>query len=48
VRRKIVDGQNHACFVTFSWYRRRRLLDHNQAKQIVGRSRYAANNHPIL
>lgn len=35
MRRKIIDDQNHACFVTFSCYRRRHLLDHNQAKQIV-------------
>ena len=34
-RRTIHDDESHAHFVTFSCYRRRRLLDHHQAKQIV-------------
>ncbi len=33
--RRIYDGQLDAHFVTFSCYRRRRLLDHDQAKRIV-------------
>jgi putative transposase len=35
MRRKIFDRENHAYFVTFSCYRRRRILDDDQAKQIV-------------
>ena len=35
MRRKIFDKDNHAYFVTFSCYRRRRLLDHDRAKGIV-------------
>jgi putative transposase len=35
MRRKLFDYENHAYFVTFSCYRRRRILDHAQAKQIV-------------
>ncbi len=35
MRRTIFDFGNHAYFVTFSCYRRRKLLDHDQAKQIV-------------
>ena len=34
-KRKIYDDELHAQFVTFSCYRRRRLLDHPRAKQIV-------------
>jgi len=34
-RRQIVDDCLYAHFVTFSVYRRRRLLDHDQAKRIV-------------
>ena len=34
-KRKIYDTQGHAHFVTFSCYKRRRLLDHDHAKQIV-------------
>lgn len=34
-RRAIHDDELHAHFVTFSCYRRRRLLDHDQAKRIV-------------
>jgi putative transposase len=33
--RKIYDGDGHAYFVTFSCYRRRRLLDDDQAKGVV-------------
>jgi len=33
--RKIFDRENHAHFVTFSCYRRQRILDDDQAKQIV-------------
>jgi putative transposase len=35
MRRKIFDKLNHAYFVTFSCYRRRRLLDSDRAKGIV-------------
>jgi len=35
VRRKIFDNLNHGYFVTFSCYRRRRLLDNDRAKGIV-------------
>jgi putative transposase len=35
VRRRIFDKENHAYFVTFSCYRRRRLLDNDRAKGIV-------------
>jgi len=35
MRRKPFDSENHACFVTFSCCRRRKILDHAQAKQIV-------------
>ena len=35
MRRKLFDSENHAYFVTFSCYRRRKILDHAQAKQIV-------------
>jgi putative transposase len=34
-RRKIYDRDRHAHFVTFSCYRRRRLLDDDRAKRIV-------------
>jgi len=34
-RRRIFDQEGHAHFITFSCYRRRRLLDHDQAKRIV-------------
>lgn len=33
--RKIFDRENHAHFVTFSCYRRQRILDDDQAKRIV-------------
>ena len=33
--RGIYDDQLHAYFVTFSCYRRRRLLDHDRAKRVV-------------
>jgi putative transposase len=33
--RQIVDDLTYAHYVTFSVYRRRRLLDHNQSKRIV-------------
>ena len=33
--RKIYDDELYAHFVTFSCYRRRRLLDHDQAKRVV-------------
>jgi putative transposase len=35
MRRKIFDDEGHAYFVTFSCYRRRRLLDEDRAKRIV-------------
>lgn len=35
MRRRIFDKENHAYFVTFSCYRRRRLLDNDRAKGIV-------------
>jgi putative transposase len=34
-RRRIVDDQLYVHFITFSVYRRRRLLDHDQAKRIL-------------
>ncbi len=34
-QRRIYDDELHAQFVTFSCYRRRRLLDHPQSRQIV-------------
>lgn len=34
-QRRIVDDQLYCHFFTFSVYRRRRLLDHNQPKRIV-------------
>jgi len=34
-QRRIYDEDGHAHFVTFSCYKRRRLLDRNEAKQIV-------------
>ena len=34
-KRRIYDDQLHAQFVTFSCYRRRRLLDHPRARQVV-------------
>jgi putative transposase len=34
-RRKIHDDELHAHYVTFSCYRRRRLLDHDGAKRVV-------------
>jgi putative transposase len=33
--RRIYDREGHAHFVTFSCYRRRRLLDHDRARRIV-------------
>ncbi|HWE36421.1 MAG TPA: transposase [Isosphaeraceae bacterium] len=33
--RRLYDREGHAHFVTFSCYRRRRLLDHDRAKRIV-------------
>jgi hypothetical protein len=39
MRRKLFDSQGHACFMTFSCYRRRSILAHAQAKQIVIHSR---------
>ena len=33
--RRIYDDELHAHFVTFSCYRRRRLMDHDRPKQIV-------------
>jgi putative transposase len=33
--KQIYDREGHAHFVTFSCYRRRRLLDHDRAKRIV-------------
>ncbi len=35
MRRRIFDREGHACFVSFSCFRRRRLLDDKQAKGIV-------------
>ena len=35
MKRRIYDDELHAQFVTFSCYRRRRLLDHPGARQIV-------------
>jgi putative transposase len=35
VRRQIYDNEGHAHFITFSCYRRRRLLDDSRAKGIV-------------
>ena len=35
MRRKIFDNLNHAYFVTFSCYKRRRLLDSDRAKGMV-------------
>jgi putative transposase len=35
VRRRIFDNENHAFFVTFSCYRRRRILDNDRAKGVV-------------
>ena len=35
MRRRIFDDEGHAYFVTFSCYRRRRLLDEDRAKRIV-------------
>jgi hypothetical protein len=35
MQRKIHDNLNHAHFITFSCYRRRRLLADNRAKGIV-------------
>jgi len=35
VTRRVYDEERHAQFVTFSCYRRRRLLDHARARQIV-------------
>ena len=35
VRRQIYDNERFAHFVTFSCYRRRRLLDYDRAKKIV-------------
>jgi putative transposase len=35
MRRRIFDGEGHAYFVTFCCYKRRRLLDDDQAKGIV-------------
>ena len=34
-KRQIYDDERHAQFVTFSCYRRRRLLDHPRARQVV-------------
>jgi putative transposase len=34
-RKRTYDREGHAHFVTFSCYRRRRLLDHDLAKRIV-------------
>ena len=33
--RQIIDDQLYAHFITFSVYRRRRLLDHDHSKRIV-------------
>ena len=35
MRRRIFDSEGHACFITFSCFRRWRLLDDKQAKGIV-------------
>ncbi len=35
VTRRTFDREGHAHFVTFSCYRRRRLLDHDRAKKVV-------------
>ena len=35
VARRVYDSERHAHFVTFSRYRRRTLLEHDQAKRIV-------------
>ena len=35
MKRKIQDHQNHAHFITFSCYKRRKLLDDDRAKRIV-------------
>jgi REP element-mobilizing transposase RayT len=35
MHRKIFDKESHAHFVTFSCYRRQRILDDDQAKRIV-------------
>jgi putative transposase len=35
MKRRIYDDELHAHYVTFSCYKRRRLLDHDQAKRIV-------------
>jgi putative transposase len=35
VRKRTYDREGHAHFVTFSCYRRRRLLDHDRAKRVV-------------
>ncbi|MGD9854323.1 MAG: hypothetical protein AB7U20_05165 [Planctomycetaceae bacterium] len=35
VDRRVYDSERHAHFVTFSCYRRRELLQHDQAKRIV-------------
>ena len=46
VKRRIYDDELHAQFVTFSCYRRRRLLDHPRARQIViGMLAAELNNH---
>ena len=33
--RRVYDDERHAQFVTFSCYRRRRLLAHPRARQVV-------------
>jgi putative transposase len=44
--RRIVDDKLYAHFVTFSTYRRRRLLDHDHAKRIVlGVLNYVLDKH---
>ncbi|MCG8583705.1 MAG: transposase [Pirellulales bacterium] len=35
MNRRVYDDEHHAQFVTFSCYKRRRLLDHPDARQIV-------------
>src|SRR4051812_18398203 len=35
VTKRTFDREGHAHFVTFSCYRRRRLLDHDRAKRVV-------------
>src|SRR3954464_824099 len=35
VTKRVYDREGHAHFVTFSCFRRRRLLDHDRAKRIV-------------